>query len=276
MKAFAYFLFLRFFGGRSNWHNRSFTPDLQATFDHEYVYLWNGSHRMKARWYSTLNNTMSGRCNIVLSGPSIKTISTEKKKKLGDVFSIWVNNSPILAEEIGLKPSLYLVSDHRMIARHIDNFMRFSRLSDSYVISYHVAEALLRRASPTGNSYIYENLRRPFRRARLNKGDEESFPATRNGIWESDSVVIPAVRLAMFMGFKEIYIFGLDLNGALHFFPEKKLNPPFEGKNFRRIVADFRDVAREAERQGVKIINCSPNSRLGSDILEKRDPDSIL
>lgn len=70
-----------------------------------------------------------------------------------------------------------------------------------------------------------------------------------------------AINLAVLLGAKRIFLLGFDMkqvNDSSHFHNVYgNTKPPFE-----RHLKGFRDIAKDAEKLGVKIINCSPDSAI--------------
>jgi hypothetical protein len=270
MQDFLYWLYLRLAGGRSNWHNRHFPPSFEVACDHASIQLECRGHRMQAAWFSSLTGTKTGRCHIVLSGPSIKTI--KKPSLLGSKYSIWVNNSPVLAIEAGVRPSLYLVCDRGYVKRQLASFQKFSALSDACLNPFCVPHELLLRADCVAHkTYLFDDPAIPLRRQKRDDG-----PVTLNCIKGGHSVGVTALRAAMQMGFGEILLFGLDLGGQARFYDEAHPEPSNLQRQHAIICAEFTAVADEAHAAGVKIMNCSPQSRLSDEIFEKCDPNDAL
>lgn len=271
MNNLSYIAFLRLCCGHCFMHNKRFPPEFAAEFDHTGMHIDYCGRTLNAGWYSALENTWNGRCNIVLSGPSIKTIA--HPRLLARSFSIWVNNSPTLALAVGVQPSMYLVADPDFIERQYDSFEKFSAISESCMISFAGASQLLEAGSPVERPfYVFDDMRFPFRRRYIRGSDSHSL----NSINNCHTVATTAVRAAMLMGFTEIYIFGLDLGGTERFYAEAKPEPSRLDSYHEEICAEFRKIAAEAREKGVKLVNCSPVSRLPVDIMEIRDPNDAL
>lgn len=252
-------------------HNGRFPPEYEVEYDHKGVAIDYCGRHLSAGWYSALANTRKGRCHIVLSGPSVKMI--EDPSLIGGSYSIWVNNSPRLALEADVQPSMYLVVDPDFIGRQFDSFQKFSAVSESYMISFAGASQLLECGNAAERPvYIFDDMRFPFRRRRLRGRTSHSL----NAIRDCHTVAATAVRAAMLMGFTEIYIFGLDLGGTKRFYTEKNPEPSRLDAYHGEICEEFRKIAEEADVTGVKLFNCSPVSRLPRDIIEICDPNEAL
>ena len=97
------------------------------------------------------------------------------------------------------------------------------------------------------------------------------------GIFQSGTVIYNAVQFAYGIGFKELYIFGMDLSAAGRFYPEdvpetSALCESYESK----IKPAFELVRQYVAEERLTIFNCSPQSRLPDTIMRKMDPDTAL
>lgn len=68
-----------------------------------------------------------------------------------------------------------------------------------------------------------------------------------------------AIHLAYLFGATEIVLCGFDMQGG-HFCPHPLQYPPED--HFRRHMAPLADLDADAKRKGVRIVNCSPTSRV--------------
>jgi hypothetical protein len=259
---------LRLLGGQKNWHNRRFPPSFKGNLSEESLELSYNGNSINARWLSSLKG--SGACNIVLSGPSVKGI--RNPRLLNKNYNIWVNGAVCLAQQANIKPSLYLVSDPSYIKNKTADFIRFSNSASKTLINFAGLSELLRRIEGVHDRfYLFDDPRMPFREA-------SEFPVQfpENAIRGGHSVVLSAIRIAFRMGFREIFLYGLDLGGTSRFYQEGQPEPSHMDRDFEIIRREMRQVAMEASALGVKLWNCSTNSRLDSTIIKQIEPNVAL
>lgn len=95
------------------------------------------------------------------------------------------------------------------------------------------------------------------------------------------SVIFGCINLAVYMGFKEIYIIGADLNYSSdmkssqnHFYGDKdilKANLPF---NYSEVLRSYKGIDEYCKSKGVHLYNATRGGRL--EILERVDLDLVL
>jgi len=259
---------LRVLGGQKNWHNRRFPPSFKGQISEDALELSYKGHSMNVQWLSSLKG--SGACNIILSGPSVTEI--KKQRLLGSNFNIWVNGAVCLAQEVNIKPSLYLVSDPSYIKKRMADFVSFSNSSSKTLINFASLSELLKRVDSINDRfYLFDDSRMPFR-------EPSEFPVRfpENAIRGGHSVAVSAIRIAFRMGFSEVFLYGLDLGGGSRFYQEGRAEPSYMNRDFEVIRREMREISMEASSLGVKLWNCSPNSRLDSSIIKHIEPNVAL
>ena len=85
------------------------------------------------------------------------------------------------------------------------------------------------------------------------------------GIYSGYTTTYFALQIAVFMGFRRIYLLGLDLAATAdrsHFFGNRPLQDRDRPEVYEKMQRSFEQAAPELERLGVEVYNCSPVSRL--------------
>ena len=94
----------------------------------------------------------------------------------------------------------------------------------------------------------------------------EGFTAdVERGIYSGYTTTYFALQIALFMGFREIYLLGLDLAATperSHFFGNRPLQDRNRPEVYEKMHRAFEQAAPELDRLGAKVYNCSPVSRL--------------
>lgn len=274
----AYRIWLRIFGGREYWHYRKFPHGTHIDCDHRRVWISRGGNCLRAEWYSALRNTQRGRCNIVLSGPSVAGI--HQPKLLGRHYSIWANGSPVLALAEKIRPSLYIVADTGFLRRRLSDYMQYAGAAQSCLISFAGAAELVRRVSPVGRFHVFDDPASPWHRVRyeVTQSGEACFSAdaNTNSIRVGLSVAISCLRAAMDLGFSEIDIYGLDLNASGRFYRERSAEPSWLDLHYENIRQELMEASVYARQCGIRITNCSQCSRLDEAVFPRRDPNAVL
>ena len=85
------------------------------------------------------------------------------------------------------------------------------------------------------------------------------------GIYSGYTVSYFALQLAIYMGFKEIFYLGLDLNhmeGKTHFFGNDFHSKNHEQTEFPKMIKMFNKASLELKNQDIQVYNCSMESSL--------------
>lgn len=78
-----------------------------------------------------------------------------------------------------------------------------------------------------------------------------------SGVYPNNTITATAIQLAVWMGFKDIYLVGVDANGA-HFHDEKEVPP----KKFANQREAYGYIAGILDGKGVRITNLNPQSHV--------------
>ncbi len=90
-------------------------------------------------------------------------------------------------------------------------------------------------------------------------------------LWSTDPTMVAgydagtsAINLAMLLGAAEVVLLGYDMGGRRWFTPEERRHPVpvIPAADFARHMAPLPGLANHAELLGVRIVNCSPTSRV--------------
>lgn len=100
-----------------------------------------------------------------------------------------------------------------------------------------------------------------FKTERLNWGCDEQYGGCR-------SVLLTAIRILQLLGFKEIFLLGVDMtmskSNKYHFEEGRTPHAVRNNKNtYRRFINEYGpEIEKESRKIGFKIYNCNPESRL--------------
>jgi len=212
------------------------------------------------------------RCFIVATGPSLKIedldiLLTQKEKCIG------MNKIFYSFDKTEWRPDFYVAEDTNVMRFYADELSKIHGvkfLSDCYDYKPKKDEIVHQfHLSMHGDSYRY--------------GVCEDFSY---GYSCGYSVIFGCILLAIYMGFKELYLLGADTNYIgkpsdleNHFYGESDIvasqNPsvclPFHGST---VLYNYDYIARFAERKGIKIYNATRGGKLEQ--FERVDFDSIF
>ena len=228
-----------------------------------YGMLMTGS-RKRLRSYRNCHN---GRCFIIGNGPSLRNSDLERLMELGE--TTFACNSLIkLFDEISFSPTYYFAQDNKII---LDNKEEISSYKGTRFVKAHYAK----RYHIPGVTY-YNML---FRQNPI--GFSNNIP---NVVYSGQTVTYSMIQFAAYMGFKEIYLIGVDCNysGGNSVITQESYFDPRLFNNKRSYAAPEVDTnllayarAKEVcDKQGIKIYNATRGGKL--EIFERADLDKIL
>lgn len=242
---------------------------------------------------STLKGGFTGSVLLTATGPSIKKIdfaaiphiptvgvngAWHLNKHLDFKFYIivdmlFVDNKPDIIKEIIEKEDLVLFTTMHGIIRIIDNFTIDKIKCKLAVIEDKCYPVYKEKIS---NTDIYNkfnsNKEIAFSTENINIAFNHDI---RNGIFDAGTVIYWALQILAFLGFKNIYIAGLDMtNFTTPRFYETKNNmlPSFLAEKLQDIIIPaFSLASLELKKDGIDVINLSPESAIPSHIFPKMD-----
>ncbi len=222
-------------------------------------YILHPKHRKNLKSYK--NKHLNERCFIIGNGPSltIKDLELLKNEKT------MVCNSIIkIFGDLSFKPTYYFAQDAQVIKDNLEIIKSTEEITkfirSYYSGRYHVKDAIYYN--------VYE--------------DQIAFsPDISVGVYCGWTVVYSMIQFAVYMGFSEIYLLGVDFNYAKNnteinadcYFDKRMFNP---GINYALPKTDvttaaFQQARNYSESNGTKIYNATRGGKL--EIFERKNFD---
>lgn len=216
------------------------------------------------------------KCFIIGSGPSVRN---QDLSKIKNHFTIVHNAFYLVRNKYKMTPNLYVIEDYLPAA---DNSSELNKINDiKFVVPFQLRKFIQKRPNVTyinfDYSYIkdYQNDKDYFGKYRF------SEDLSLKGFW-GGTVVYLSLQIANYLGFKEVYLLGVDLSwtipksakidGAVITSTEDDPNhfhDNYFGKGKRwhlprveRYKIGIENAIRELNKKGVKVYNCSPVSTI--------------
>lgn len=211
------------------------------------------------------------RCFIIGNGPSLKETDLTK---LRNEFTIGMNRFYLAFPDLGFTTSLLLTVNDLVIEQCAEDLRKLP-------IPTFVSWRGRKWIQPAENlSYLYTSY------------DLPRFSGNASGrLWEGATVTFVAMQLAFYMGFKQVYLIGVDHSFATQGKPNTTItstgedpnhfNPAYFGKGFRWQLPDLETsevaytMAREAYRKaGREIVDATVGGKLT--VFPKVDYESLF
>ncbi|MBA0185210.1 MULTISPECIES: sugar glycosyltransferase [Pectobacterium] len=249
-----------------------------------------------------LQGKFSEKIMLVASGPSVNKIPFSKER---NPIAIGVNGAYSIKEKI--KFNFYIITDIHFFD-HRQNIVK-EIISDSDILLFLQIDGLTKIIDKFGLDYIsckiaiiedaykrtfepkysIEEIKNNNQRTQsiyfYDKKDESeediAFETNiANGIFPGKTVVYWALQIIIYMGFKDIYIAGLDMNNfnkpRFYESEKDKVYSRLEMDLEKNILPSFTHVSNIVKEKNINIINLSIDSAIPNDVFKKNDYISEL
>lgn len=154
-----------------------------------------------------LKNKFEGkRCFILGNGPSL---NTQDLKLLKNEYSFAVNGIFYKTEEMGYKPTFFVVEDGAVVKDNLEKI-------EKYDCDYRFFPSIYKPKMKNRKNTCFFNMDRSFYEKRSPYFEVPRFAVDcENQIYCGQSVTIVNLQLAYYLGFKEVYLIGMDFNYKL-------------------------------------------------------------
>lgn len=209
------------------------------------------------------------KCFIVATGPSLTTEDLEKLREK-KVLCISMNSIYHIFDKTDWRPDYYAADDYRELE---ESQNKIEKLLKGKKFIGDTSEKFWKK-SYGEDIYCYHKCYEYYRN-RLPKFSDDFSKRSYTGA----TVTYTCMQLAVYMGFKEIYLLGVDFsyNGEdknsyyKHFYEEKKL----ESRGFEQQVRlAYMSAEKYTREHGIKIYNATRGGKL--EIFERIDFDKCL
>ena len=215
----------------------------------------------------SFRNIHSGRCFVIGNGPSLRNSDLRRLMELGEV-TFACNSLIKLFDEIPFRPTYYFAQDNKII---LDNKKEIKDYSGPRFVKAHYASRYHIKGVTYYNMLFPQN---PI-------GFSNDITKV---VYSGQTVTYSMIQFAAYMGFKEIYLIGVDCNYSNDnsVITQKSYFDPRLYNSKRSYAAPEVDTnllayarAREVcDRQGVKIYNATRGGKL--EIFERANLDDVL
>jgi len=206
------------------------------------------------------------RCFIVATGPSLRIEDVELLK---NEITFSVNGTFRLFEKTDWRPTYYALQDHNVCLDYSNRYgnVDFDSFCIKRIFFAYQLEKILRKNPYTRKAHFipcsYLN--------DFTSGQRKKFYYSENMLWglySAQTVVNFCMQIAQYMGFKEIYLLGVDcdyVTNGQHFSDEKSPNLKSYTQLFdaqARLIKVFGWMKNELEARGVMVYNATRGGAL--------------
>lgn len=234
-----------------------------------------GLSNQKMRRIQALKGTHDGqRCFIICTGPSLRL---EDLEKLKNETTIGVNSIFAVYPKTSWRPTYYTIVDPYQGKKYID--MKQINFNDLY----RKAAFLNSRLHAPKKDEIYKVHVDTFnhKSENMQRGSVKIDDDLDIHVYDCFTVTVMAIELAIYLGFKEVYILGADCNyeqPQKHFVPteaDAKISEPGKYKLYvDRSIRGYQAAKELAQSCGVKVYNATRGGKL--EVFDRVDFDALM
>ena len=224
---------------------------------------WGRQHGIGTKKYRKLLETknlyLGERCFIIATGPSL---TTDDIQKLRYEYTFSMNSMCLKYDELNWTPTFYGVQDARVfrtVKEHIDNKN----------VKYCFVDIAYKEENNKQDNWVY------FPRNSYYNAYDTHFKHKYHAkfsdnavaeVYEGFTITCSLIQIAVYMGFKEIYLIGCDCNytsnhAENHFVSHGIIDPTYkEAKD--RMIAGYEAAKKYADCHDVKIYNATRGGML--------------
>jgi hypothetical protein len=216
----------------------------------------------------TIKNKNKGeRCFIVATGPSL---TIEDLEKLNDEITFSMNSICLAFNDTEWRPTYYGIQFdilYRELKEHIDNLK---------VDGIFIADIISKEVDITDDYFIYPlnllNHARPHRKFN-SKFSADAF----SQVFDGYSITYSLIQIAVYMGFKEIYLLGVDCNYSSnlnHHFKDYSFVDPAYSIAGNKMISAYLEAKKYADKNNIKIYNATRGGML--EVFERVNLDTVI
>lgn len=209
------------------------------------------------------NLYLGKRCFIVATGPSLLKSDLELLK---DEICLSMNSICKLYDKTSWRPTFYGIQDRLVFNKLKDVAEKYVDLYKAYFITDEIftlsSKDVISRNNivrfPYNNDYHFYD-------QQFNKFYSKFSDNAYGIVYDGYSITYSLLQIAVYMGFKEIYLLGCDCNyqkGSKNHIVESGHVDKYEYQNHDKMMTGYIEAKKYADAHGIKIINCTRGGML--------------
>lgn len=230
---------------------------------------FNDERYIKLKSYENIHK--GERCFIVATGPSLTISDLELIK---DEVSFSMNSIVKLFKETDWRPTYYGIQDCNVYEKLEEDIIGVYKNSENVFISDSIAKKFdiphCFKQFPLDAVYHDNQLE-------LNKYFAKFSDDFYGIVYDGYSITYSLIELAVYMGFKNICLIGADCSykrGEKNHIVDSGNIDKNEEKNHEKMIVGYKKAKEYADKEGIKIINCTRGGML--DVYERKTLEDVL
>jgi len=214
------------------------------------------------------NKHLGDRCFIIATGPSL---TVEDLEKLRGEITIGMNSISKIGEKTDWRPTYYGIQDMAVYRKLKNSIKSFDKN-----ISIFISSSIAKREKLTGENIVQMPVCGMDHMVKPNADNFIFSDDCYDVVYDGYSITYSLLQLAVYMGFKEIYLLGADCSYAKqgpHHFIETGVVDPNSLIAGERMIRAYKVVKNYVDKNGIKIYNATRGGYL--ELFERVSMDDI-
>lgn len=217
------------------------------------------------------NKYVGQRCFIVATGPSLTISDIEC---LNGEITFGMNSIIKLYDKTSWRPTFYGIQDSNVYQKLQPEILAVYRGASNIFVSDNIANKYETHDSFCLFPYdaVYHD-----NYLEIDKYFSMFSADCYRIVYDGYSITYSLIQIAVYMGFKEIYLLGVDCSykrGAKNHIVESGNNDKNEEKNHEKMMTGYIEAKKYADKNGIKIINCTRGGML--EVFPRMTLDEVL
>ena len=211
------------------------------------------------------------RCFIIATGPSL---TIEDLEKLKGEYTFGMNSICRIYDQTDFRPTYFGIQDYLVYNNLQSDIMKYYKDADNIFVASRIMQHY-----PLGAKWnvfplaiAYKTYNQWFRNRYICKFSDNAYRL----IYDCFAITHSLIQLAVYMGFKEIYLIGADCSfmGKKIHFVEHGVNDPTIASAQEKNIAGYLVAKRYADQHGIRIYNATRGGEL--EVFERVTLEKIL
>lgn len=211
------------------------------------------------------------RCFIIATGPSLTLADLEL---LNDEYTFGMNSIPKLYNDTLWRPTYFGIQDSNVYEKMESIICNSYINADNVFISDEIANRF--KVPLNFKQFPYDAVYHD-NQLEIEKYFVKFSENCYSIVYDGYSITYSLIQIAIYMGFKEIYLLGADCSykrGARNHIVDSGNDDKNEEKNHEKMVVGYQKAKEYAEQHGIKIVNCTRGGML--EVFPRMNLETVL
>jgi len=211
------------------------------------------------------------RCFIIATGPSL---TMQDLDLLCNENTFGMNSIVKLYDQLSWRPTYYGIQDGRVYDKLESEIQKWYATDGCVFVGSSIADLFsvpLHFQQFPHNTAYHEN------QLELDKYFARFSDDAYSVVYDGYSITYSLIQIAVYMGFKEIYLLGADCSykrGAKNHIVDSGNDDKNEEKNHDKMIVGYEKAKEYADAHGIKIVNCTRGGML--EVFERKSLEEVL